>query len=60
LQKGDVITSFDGNEVNNTGDLIQQIRDARDKATVKVKVLRNGKSQEMVVKIPRKLRTAEL
>jgi S1-C subfamily serine protease len=46
--------------VNNTGDLIQQIRDARDKATVKVKVLRNGKSQEMVVKIPRKLRTAEL
>lgn len=60
LQKGDVITSFDGNEVNSANDLIQQVRGSREKSTVKAKILRDGKSREIEIKIPHKLRTAEL
>jgi serine protease Do len=60
LKKGDVITSYDGNEVNSANELVQQVREARDKSTVKVKILRSGKSQELEIRIPRKLRTAEL
>jgi serine protease Do len=60
LKKGDVITSYDGEAVNSANDLVQQVRESREKSTVKVKILRDGKSQELDVKIPRKLRTAEL
>jgi serine protease Do len=60
LKKGDLITRYDGNEVNSANDLVQQVREAREKSTVKVTILRDGKSQELNVKIPRKLRTAEL
>ncbi|HEY4155357.1 MAG TPA: PDZ domain-containing protein [Puia sp.] len=60
LKKGDIITQFEGNETNNADELIQQVRDSRDKFTVKVKVLRDGKPQELNIKIPRKLKTAEL
>lgn len=60
LKKGDVITGLDGNTVNSTNELVDGVRDARDKASIKMKVLRNGKSQDLDIKIPRKLRTAEL
>ncbi len=60
LKKGDVITSIDGNEVNSANELVDQIREARGKQSVKVKILRNGKQQDLEIKIPRKLKTAEL
>jgi serine protease Do len=60
LKKGDLITSFDGTEVNSADELVQQLREARNKSAVKVKILRNGKQQELEVRIPRKLRTEEL
>ena len=60
LKKGDIITSYDGETVNSANDLVQQVRESREKSTVKVKILRDGKSQDLDIKIPRKLRTAEL
>ena len=60
LKKGDVITNINGNEVNSANELIQQVRESREKSTVKVKILRDGKPQDMDIKIPRKLKTAEL
>ena len=36
LKKGDVITRFDGNEVNSANELIQQVRGSREKSSVKV------------------------
>lgn len=60
LKKGDVITSVDDNEVNSANELVDQIREARSKQSVKVKILRNGKQENLEIKIPRKLKTAEL
>jgi serine protease Do len=60
LKKGDVITQFDGTDVNSTNELVDQMQEARKKSTIKVKILRNGVAQDIDVKIPRKLKTAEL
>ena len=50
----------DGSEVNNTNELLDQFQDARQKSTIKLKIMRGGTSQDIDVKIPRKLKTAEL
>ncbi len=60
LKKGDIILQFNGVDVNSTGELIDQLREARRSPTIKVRILRGGISQEIVIKIPRKLKTAEL
>jgi serine protease Do len=60
LKKGDIITALDGIAVNGADDLIQQVREGRNKINVQVKILRDGKAQELSLKIPRKLKTAEL
>ena len=60
LRKGDIILQFDGEEVNSTNELIDQLQEARRKSAIKVKILRGGVNQELEIKIPRKLKTAEL
>ena len=60
LKKGDIILQFDGAEVNSANELLEQFQEARHKSTLKVRILRGGASQEIEIKIPRKLKTAEL
>jgi serine protease Do len=60
LKKGDVIVQFDGIEVNSTNELVDQMQEARHKPLIKVKILRAGVTQDIDIKIPRKLKTAEL
>lgn len=60
LKKGDVILQFDGTEVNSTNELVDQFQDARKKSSIKVKIQRGGSTQDIEIKIPRKLKTAEL
>jgi len=60
LKKGDIIIQFDGAEVNSTNELIDQMEEARNKSVIQVKILRAGKTQDIDIKIPRKLKTAEL
>jgi len=60
LKKGDIIVQFDGTEVNSTNELVDQMEEARHKPVIKVKILRAGVSQDIDIKIPRKLKTAEL
>ncbi len=60
LKKGDIILQFDGAEVNSTNELIEQVQEARRKSAIKIKILRSGVNQEIEIKIPRKLKTAEL
>jgi serine protease Do len=60
IKKGDLITRFDGSDVNSANQLIQKLRSDREKASVKVEITRNGKQQDLEIKIPRKLKTAEL
>ncbi|MEP7258265.1 MAG: PDZ domain-containing protein [Flavitalea sp.] len=60
IQKDDLITSFDGKEVNTVDELAKAARESRDKSLVKVQVKRNGKLQTIDIKIPRKLKTSDL
>lgn len=60
IKEQDIITSFDGHTVNDAGTLASLARESHLKPTVKVSVLRDGKSLELEVKNPRKLKTADL
>jgi serine protease Do len=60
LKKGDIIVQFDGTDVNSTNELVDQMDEARHKSLIKVKIMRAGVSQDIDIKIPRKLKTAEL
>jgi serine protease Do len=60
LKEGDIITKFDGKEVNSASDLAQIARESRTKPSVHVDLLRGGKPMSLDVKIPRKLKTADL
>jgi len=61
LKKGDIILQVDGADVNSVNELVDLTMGAdHQKSTFKLKILRNGISQEIVIKIPRKLKTAEL
>jgi serine protease Do len=60
VKEGDVITRFDGKDVNSTSALVESARAAKDKTSVHINLLRNGKAMELDIKTPRKLKTAEL
>jgi len=60
VKEGDVITRFDGKEVNSTSALVESAQAAKSKTSVHVNLLRNGKAMEMDIRTPRKLKTAEL
>jgi serine protease Do len=60
IKEGDIITQFDGKEVNSAQTLGTLARENRTKYEFKVKLTRDGKEQDLEVKIPRKLKTEEL
>jgi len=60
IKEGDIINEFDGKPVENADGLSKLARENREKYTYKIKLTRDGKSQEVEVKIPRKLKTADL
>ena len=55
-----MITEVDGKAVNSTDEIAKIIRESKDKVSVKMKLLRNGKTETVEVKIPRQLKTADL
>jgi len=60
VKEGDIITRFDGKEVNSTSALVESAQAAKAKTSVHINLLRNGKAMEMDIKTPKKLKTAEL
>ena len=60
IKEGDIITRFDGKEVNNATELAELARASKDKSSIKVSLTRDGKAQELDVRIPKKLKTADL
>lgn len=60
IKEDDIITSFEGKDVNSAEELAKASREIKDKSSLKVQLKRNGKSQTVDVKIPKKLKTAEL
>lgn len=60
LKEGDIITEFDGKPINDTDALAKAARDAREKSAVTVKYNRDGKTQTVELKTPKKLKTTSL
>ena len=60
IEKDDVITEFDGKKITSADELASAARDAKDKTAFKITFNRDGKSQTVEVKIPKKLKTANL
>jgi serine protease Do len=60
IKEGDIITTFDGTEVNNIDKLRELSKAAMEKISFKVKLNRDGKQQEVDVKVPRDLKTTNL
>lgn len=60
IKKDDVITSFEGKDVSSAGDLARASREMKDKSSLKVQLNRNGKAQTIDIKVPKKLKTANL
>lgn len=60
IKENDIITEVDGKAVNGADEIANIIKENKDKVSVKVKLQRNGKTENLEVKIPRKLKTANL
>jgi serine protease Do len=60
LKEDDIITSIDGKSVNSADEVAKVVRESKDKPSVMLKLQRAGKTQNIEVKIPRKLKTADL
>jgi serine protease Do len=61
IKEDDVITEVDGKEVKGTDDVTRAVRtSSAEKTSWNFKVERAGKAQTIEVKIPRKLKTADL
>lgn len=60
IKVNDIITEFDGEQVNSADELVDASRDSREKTSINVKLNRDGKTETMELKVPKKLKTARL
>lgn len=60
IKEGDIITRFDGKDVENATMLADLARESKDKANVNISLTRDNKALEIEVKVPKKLKTADL
>jgi serine protease Do len=60
LKEGDVITEVNGKDVAGVDEIRTAIRDVKDGDTVRLKYKRGNNTQTVEVKIPKKLRSADL
>ncbi len=60
IKEDDVITEVDGKAVNGADEMAKIIRDSKDKTSVMLKLQRSGKTQNIEVKMPRRIKTADL
>jgi serine protease Do len=60
LKKDDIITEINGQKINNTDEAREQLQEAGVKSSYIIKAKRNGIVMSFDVKIPKKLKTANL
>jgi serine protease Do len=60
LKEDDIISEIDGKAVNSTDEVVKIIKESKEKVSVMVKLQRDGKTQNVEVKMPRKIKTADL
>jgi serine protease Do len=60
VKEGDIVTRVDDKVVNSADEITKMIRENKERTSVKLQVIRNGKTQNIDVKLPRKLKTSSL
>jgi serine protease Do len=60
VKENDILTHFNDKEVNSADEVAKLVRENKDKPTINLKVKRDGKTQTIEVKMPRKLKTADI
>lgn len=60
IKENDVITEVDGKAINTTDEMVKMIKESKEKISIMVKLQRGGKTQNIEVKMPRKIKTADL
>lgn len=60
VKENDVIIGVNDKEVNSADEVAKIVRESRDKSSLMLKIKRDGKTQNIEVKMPRKLKTADL
>jgi serine protease Do len=60
MKEGDVITQVNGKEIAGVEELRTEIKDIKEGDTLKVAYKRGGKNQTAEIKIPKRLKTANL
>ncbi len=60
LKKDDIVTEVGGKKVNNTDEARDQLQENQEKATYNLKAKRKGTEMSFDIKIPKKLKTANL
>jgi serine protease Do len=60
IKENDIIVSVNDKEVNSADEVARMVRESREKGSVMLKIKRAGKLQNIEVKMPKKLKTADL
>jgi serine protease Do len=60
IKEEDVVTEVDGKNINTTDEMVKVIKESKDKTSVMIKLQRGGKTQNIEVKMPKKIKTADL
>jgi len=60
LKENDILTHFNDKEVNSADEVAKLVKENKDKPTINLKIKRDGKAQSIEVKMPRKLKTADI
>lgn len=60
IKEGDIISHVDDKAVNNVDEISKLLREKKESASVRLQVDRDGKRQNIEVKMPRKIKTADL
>jgi len=60
LKKDDIVTEIDGKKVSNTDEVREQLSKIQEKSSYNIKAIRNGNAVSFDIKIPKKLKTANL
>ena len=60
VKENDILTHFNDKEVNSADEVAKLVKENKDKPTINLKIKRDGKTQNIEVKMPRKLKTTDI
>lgn len=60
IKENDIITHINDKEVNSADEVAKLIKENKDSNSIQLKIKREGKTQTIEVKMPKKLKTADL